>query len=616
MLTTRPPLASGHADSFQHNTTDPADEGARSRPPRLIVRTLGAIFAGFALLVCLVGLVWLFEAQHRADRSVEDHLSRGRQAFERLLERRAQNREIVAARLTAAPSLLAALVGAGSRQGDAWSVESAARRAMPAGDAPDPAATVAAQLHDAVDAIGADAILVLDPMRRIVAAEGPNARAWVRGTVLTLPAPGDAAPRPRAIFRRDTVSLIWLYPVRAARGELAGEVVIETRLDAAYARSIALLTHTDVAVFWGGQLVASSLEGAPARDLAAMGPRVLRDGAGVTLAAERFHVGRYRDLDGVSLVALESRAAADSEHRANFWLALAPIGGGALLLGAVLSWWLARSFAKPLDELSSSAHRAVATRTFDTPLPPSRSSREVATLTGAFNSLLLSLDDAEARMRSTSVGAIRALAVALDARDPYTAGHSERVSNLAVAIGRQMGLGDDDLEVLRLGGLLHDIGKIGVADEILLKTSALTPDEEEAIREHPRTGARILKSVPFLAPHLPIVELHHERPDGLGYPHGLAGDAIPVLARIVRVADAFDAMTSARAYRRALSVADAVDELWQQAGTGFDAGVVDALLMALPSVRPGFTRELAATPHIELLRARGVLVFPLPVRKN
>ncbi len=373
--------------------------------------------------------------------------------------------------------------------------------------------------------------------------------------------------------------------------------------------SIALLTHTDVAVFWGGQLVASSLEGAPARDLAAMGPRVLRDGAGVTLAAERFHVGRYRDLDGVSLVALESRVAADSEHRANFWLALAPIGGGALLLGAVLSWWLARSFAKPLDELSSSAHRAVATRTFDTPLPPSRSSREVATLTGAFNSLLLSLDDAEARMRSTSVGAIRALAVALDARDPYTAGHSERVSNLAVAIGRQMGLGDDDLEVLRLGGLLHDIGKIGVADEILLKTSALTPDEEEAIREHPRTGARILKSVPFLAPHLPIVELHHERPDGLGYPHGLAGDAIPVLARIVRVADAFDAMTSARAgrifggRRDWTGVATSRDELHSRRRE---------LLMALPSVRPGLPRKLAATPpHRSFLRARGgVLVFP------
>ena len=159
---------------------------------------------------------------------------------------------------------------------------------------------------------------------------------------------------------------------------------------------------------------------------------------------------------------------------------------------------------------------------------------------------------------SAYVGAIRALALALDARDPYTAGHSERVSAISVAIGRQMGLADEQLEVLRLGALLHDIGKIGISDAVLRKPGALTAGEFELIKQHPALGARILRSVPFLAPHLPIVELHHERPDGKGYPHGLRGDEIPLLARIAHVADAFDAITSARAYRPARGSGDAL----------------------------------------------------------
>ena len=120
-----------------------------------------------------------------------------------------------------------------------------------------------------------------------------------------------------------------------------------------------------------------------------------------------------------------------------------------------------------------------------------------------------------------------------------------------MAIGRQMSLKDDQLEVLRLGSLLHDIGKIGVSDNILRKPGPLTTEEYELIKQHPGLGARILRSVRFLADHIPIVELHHERPDGKGYPHGLAADEIPMLARIAHVADAFDAMTSARAYRSA-----------------------------------------------------------------
>ena len=190
------------------------------------------------------------------------------------------------------------------------------------------------------------------------------------------------------------------------------------------------------------------------------------------------------------------------------------------------------------------------------------------------------------------------MAAALDARDPYTAGHSERVSALSVLIGSQMGLPKAELEILRLGALLHDIGKIGVSDEVLRKPGALTADEFEQIKRHPVLGARILRLVPFLAPYLPIVELHHERPDGGGYPFGLHGDQIPLAARIVHVADAFDAITSARAYRGARGASDALEELRRWVGSSFDAACVAALAEVLPG-SPFDLRE-PATAHAPL----------------
>jgi putative nucleotidyltransferase with HDIG domain len=188
---------------------------------------------------------------------------------------------------------------------------------------------------------------------------------------------------------------------------------------------------------------------------------------------------------------------------------------------------------------------------------------------------------AEAEAEATYLGAVRALAAALDARDPYTAGHSERVSRFAVAMGEELKLDGATLETLRLGALLHDIGKIGVPDEVLRKSTALTPAEYESIKTHPTAGARILRSIPFLASHIPIVELHHERPDGRGYPYGLRGDEIPMAARIVHVADAFDAMTSARAYRAGRIPVEAIAELRRCVGSDFDGAAVEALIAAL-----------------------------------
>jgi putative nucleotidyltransferase with HDIG domain len=212
---------------------------------------------------------------------------------------------------------------------------------------------------------------------------------------------------------------------------------------------------------------------------------------------------------------------------------------------------------------------------------------------------MASVAAAEAQTQAAYTGAIRALATALDARDPYTAGHSERVGVLSVAIARTLDLPAEEIEVIRLGALLHDIGKIGVPDDVLRKPGPLTADEFACIKTHPVLGARILRSVPFLAPHIPIVELHHERPDGAGYPNGLRGDEIPLAARIVHVADAYDAITSARAYRGARPSADALKELWRCAGTAFHAEIVGALATALP----GVDVEASGSIEVESVRA-------------
>jgi putative nucleotidyltransferase with HDIG domain len=263
-------------------------------------------------------------------------------------------------------------------------------------------------------------------------------------------------------------------------------------------------------------------------------------------------------------------------------MALGTVAFGAFVLAALGSLWLARTLTDPIDRLAGDIGVMTASRDLRRHLHPTGTSRELDALAEAFNDLVLGLTAAEADTRAAYLGAIRALAATLDARDPYTAGHSERVSALSVLMGRQIQSGEADVDVLRLGALLHDIGKIGLSDEVLRKPSALTAEEYEQIKRHPAVGARILRQVPFLAPHIPIVELHHERPDGRGYPFGLRGDDIPLAARIVHVADAFDAITSARAYRPARGPAEAIAELQRYAGTQFDPVSVEALITALP----------------------------------
>jgi HD-GYP domain-containing protein (c-di-GMP phosphodiesterase class II) len=195
-------------------------------------------------------------------------------------------------------------------------------------------------------------------------------------------------------------------------------------------------------------------------------------------------------------------------------------------------------------------------------------------------------------LKELMVGLARSLTATVDAKDTHTYGHSERVARIAVEIGREMGLQEEELSDIYLAGLLHDVGKIGIRDDVLMKPGSLTDEEYNHVKQHVVIGYRILAELHPLRNLLPAVLHHHERYDGKGYPDGLAGETIPLLARILAVADAFDAMSARRTYRNALSPKEVEETLREGAGTHWDKRVVEAFLRCRDT--------------IHLIRQRGV----------
>ncbi|NBE51114.1 HD-GYP domain-containing protein [Streptomyces boluensis] len=197
------------------------------------------------------------------------------------------------------------------------------------------------------------------------------------------------------------------------------------------------------------------------------------------------------------------------------------------------------------------------------------------------------------RERAAHQATIRALVQAVDIKDEYTRGHSERVGEASVLIARELGMADERVEVLRFAGILHDVGKLGVPTRLLRKDGPLTPEERRIIELHPEYGHEMVRGISFLGEARAAILHHHERLDGSGYPYGLAGRQIPEFARVVAVADAFDAMTSTRSYSRGRPVADALTELKRCAGRQFDPQMVRALVRALDrhGWRPAVTAD-------------------------
>jgi putative nucleotidyltransferase with HDIG domain len=533
----------------------------------MVVRTTIATFAVVAFVLSSVLAAITLNLREYVRQSVLARLEAGQRMLSALEQRRARELGAQVATLAENPTLKAAI---DTYRSELAAANSASRREL--------VATIEGELKKIADRTRPDVLAVRAPEGELLAAAGRRKSEWsFRGSHAPAGAAGEFVTAASGVFRVASAPIAF-QDVELGRLELA------TALDEAYARELSALSGTPLLIASADTVVASTLS-RPA--VAALTPDLtagLPGSSTIRLAGENYAAQLLFRAGDASVYALDSIDAAAGPTMAHAARSALIIGFGAFFLAGLTSLWMARTLARPIDTLSRSLSGMTRSRSFEGSVPLTGSSLELDALTETFNTMMRSVVAAEAETQSAYVGAIRALAMALDARDPYTAGHSERVSAISVAIGRHMGLNDDELDVLRLGALLHDIGKIGVSDNVLRKPGVLTPDEFELIKQHPGLGARILRSVPFLAPHVPIVELHHERPDGKGYPHGLAGDEIPLLARIAHVADAFDAMTSARAYRPARGSGEALAELWSCAGAQFDAEVVQALARALPQM--------------------------------
>ncbi len=262
-----------------------------------------------------------------------------------------------------------------------------------------------------------------------------------------------------------------------------------------------------------------------------------------------------------------------------------------VVLAAVLvGYFFAVGISGPIRGLAAST-RAISRGEFHQ-RSPVRGAAEISELAENFNKMAGDIEEYIERLKESAeenrelfVGSIRMLAAAIDEKDPYTRGHSGRVAKYSTLIGRELGLNPQDLDTLRISALLHDVGKIGVEDRVLKKPGALTTEEFDLMKQHTVKGANIMRPVSQLKNMLPGIELHHEHMDGRGYPYGLQGPQIPLMARIIGVADTLDAMTTNRPYQSAIDLDYALGKIKALAGSKFDAVVVNALEAAVTAGR-------------------------------
>jgi putative nucleotidyltransferase with HDIG domain len=259
------------------------------------------------------------------------------------------------------------------------------------------------------------------------------------------------------------------------------------------------------------------------------------------------------------------------------WVAL-----GIVILSILVGVIAARRITNPLEILTESSH-AIARGDFSQRVQL-KSRTEIGELASTFNLMSQELEHfvedlkrAATENRELFMNSIQMLAGAVDEKDPYTRGHSDRVTKYSVLIAKEMGLDEEFQETVRVSAQLHDVGKIGIEDRILKKPGALTADEFAIMKTHTTKGATILRPVAQLKEMIPGIELHHESLDGRGYPHGLKGDEIPLLPRIIAVADTFDALTTNRPYQHARSCEDALRIIHSLSGKRLDATAVAAL---------------------------------------
>jgi HAMP domain-containing protein len=254
-----------------------------------------------------------------------------------------------------------------------------------------------------------------------------------------------------------------------------------------------------------------------------------------------------------------------------------------VVLAAIgLGYFFAVGISGPIRGLADST-RAISRGEFHQ-RSPVRGATEISELAENFNKMAGDIEEYIERLKEAAeenrelfIGSIRMLAAAIDEKDPYTRGHSGRVAKYSTLVGQELGLTPEALDTLRISALLHDVGKIGVEDRVLKKPGALTAEEFELMKQHTIKGANIMRPVSQLKDMLPGIELHHEHMDGRGYPYGLQGPQIPMMARIIGVADTLDAMTTNRPYQSAMDIDYALERIKALKGTKFDPEVVNAL---------------------------------------
>lgn len=328
----------------------------------------------------------------------------------------------------------------------------------------------------------------------------------------------------------------------------------------------------------------------------ALSPFVLeRDGKSISM------LGSYAtaELDPNSLLAViaiqdESAALASVRDMRNqvFFVSLL-----AAMLALVCGFYFAEKLTRPVRELAAGATR-IAGGDFSQRVKV-LGRTELGDLGSSFNQMtdrierfVLDLQRSAEENRELFLGTVKALAAAIDGKDPYTRGHSERVSRFSVATAEGLGLDEVEVERIRVSALLHDVGKIGIDDRILKKPAALDDQEFDIMKTHPQKGYKIMSQIPAMREFLPGMHMHHEMINGQGYPQGLKGDEIPMQARVVSVADTFDAMTTERPYQAAMELESALTRLKSFVGTRYDARVVAAFIAACEEgkIRPGVTR--------------------------
>jgi putative nucleotidyltransferase with HDIG domain len=354
--------------------------------------------------------------------------------------------------------------------------------------------------------------------------------------------------------------------------------------------------HSRVALLADGVVLASSLDPRQEAQLAAHLASLPADtGERLHLDEEEYLVSRLPmplDFGGerCELALLESLAATQ-QMRLRVLELFAALGLATLLGALAVAWAGAHRLTAPLRESAQRMEEMARTGELQT-APPVDAGPEVAAFQRTFDGLIESLRDSQEERERSYIETVGALVIAIDARDNDTTGHSFRVARYARCLGQRLDLKKEELRAVEWGALLHDIGKIAVPDAVLRKAGPLTEEEWHIMHQHPTWGVEMLADVSFLRPALGIVQYHQERWDGLGYPHGLAGDEIPIGARLFAVIDTYDAITSDRPYRRAASHEEAIVELRRVAGRQLDpelvevfAGISEAQLSEVATVR-------------------------------